>query len=364
MNRTLLTLLVICCHSLSYSQEKQERILYIVDSIPIYDDPDDEDQIVNNDIYNLEVITNSSRLKALGYEGKFEKIMMLTTKAYAARSAELKKIATTKLMEKKEGRWYNTGSDSPFSGKFIDYFMSGKIQGEGVLKEGVIEGIRTVYYPNGNKRHSYTYENGIENGESKEYFLNGRLRQQGNFLNKKEAGLWQIYYSSGKLKLEINYVNNKQVLSKEQTKFLSNLNKGASLMKDGDFKGAIKKLDEAQALNPEYADVYFYRGTARLNNMDFDNAVVDFDKAIEMEPLYMEALGNRAFTRIRKYEFKDGRTLSSNKEVTIMATKDKVPIPDEDLDKIRADLKLCYELGDRKPMILDAISRYGNDARK
>ncbi len=72
----------------------------------------------------------------------------------------------------------------------------------------------------------------------------------------------------------------------------------------------------------------------------------------------MEAISNRAFARLRKYEFKGSKVLSKNQDVTIMAAKDKAPIPREDLDKICADLNLRYELGDRKPMIMDAINTY------
>lgn len=51
------------------------------------------------------------------------------------------------------------------------------------------------------------------------------------------------------------------------------------------------------------------------------------------------ALTNRAFTRIRKYQFASSRTLSKNSEVTVLASKDKVPIPKADQDKICSDLQ-------------------------
>jgi hypothetical protein len=72
----------------------------------------------------------------------------------------------------------------------------------------------------------------------------------------------------------------------------------------------------------------------------------------------MESLSNRAFARLRKYEFKDSRTLSKNSGVTVLAAKDKVEIPQEEKIKICSDLKKGLELGDNKPMILDALKKY------
>ena len=149
-------------------------------------------------------------------------------------------------------------------------------------------------------------------------------------------------------------------MTKDEKKFFDLQGKAQELMQAGDYKSAIKKLDDAEKLNTQYADLYFYRGTAKLDIFDFDNAVTDFDKAIELEPLYMEAIANRAFARIRKYEFKNSRTLSSNSEVTVMATKDKVEIPADEKIKICNDLNKSIELGDNKDMILDAIKNYCN----
>lgn len=336
----------------------QDSTLYVVDSIPITEPK--EETMLNEDISSLEVITDLSKIKKHGYEGKINKLIFITTKAYLNRSPAEKLILSTNKMVKKDGLWYLKDSDKPFTGSFIDYFLNGKKQGEGYLQDGRIDGVRTVYYPNGNKRYFYTYKDGIENGLSEEYFVNGKLRQTGSFANKKEVGQWQVFYSTGKLKRSSLVNNNKIESAKEEVKFFNLLNKGAEQMKEGEFTGAIKKLDEAEKLNTEYADLYFYRGTAKLNNFDFDSALADFDKAIVLEPLYMEAISNRAFVRIRKYEFKDGRLLSKNKEVTIMTANDNLQIPKEELEKICADLKLGYELGDNKPMIIDAMKKYCN----
>jgi antitoxin component YwqK of YwqJK toxin-antitoxin module len=357
MNKILLCLFLLFISTRCFSQE-QGRVLFVVDGIPIVDDPDADEQPQNEEVDFVKVVTNPDSIKQASYEGKLDKIIYVTTKAYTQRTAAIKLIPSTKMMVRKNGLWQSKNATAPYSGPFIDYFMNGRKQGEGTIKDGLVDGVRTVYYSNGNKRYFYTYANGVENGASEEYFINGKLRQKGGFIDKKQVGTWQVFYSTGKLKGESSSVNSKQSLSKAEEKFYDIMNKGLSLMKEEDYEGVIKKLNDAEKLKQDYADLYFYRGTAKLDLFDFDNALIDLDKAIAIEPLYMEAIANRAFTRLRKYQFKDSRTLSKTKEVTILAAKDNVPIPKDDLEKICADLNLTYTLGDKAPMILDAMKEY------
>jgi antitoxin component YwqK of YwqJK toxin-antitoxin module len=339
-------------------EKKDEKILYVIDSIPIIKDPDkNSGTLKNEDIDHLEVVTNQDKIKVLGYT-TIDKIIFITTKEFAKRPIEIKKIPTTALMERKDGVWYLKNATTPYSGKIIDYFLNGRIQGEGILKNGVLDGIRSAYYENGNKEFIRNYVNGIANGYSEEYFIDGKLKQKGNFRDGKDDGIWIEYYSTGAIKRQATFINLVPDMSKDEKKFYDLQNKAIELMRAEDYKGAIKKLNDAEKLNDKYADIYFYRGTSKLNDFDFDDALIDFDKAIELEPTYMEALANRAFTRIRKYEFKDSRTLKSNVEVTILATHGKVDIPSDEKNKICDDLNKSVELGDYNDMVLEAIKKY------
>lgn len=343
----------------TFAQEnKKEAILYIVDNIPVIDDPGDEMGTLNNDdIDNITVVTDKDKVKQYGYP-TIDKVILVITKAYTKRPDDVKKIPSTQVMERKNGVWYLKNIETPYTGKFIDYFFNGHIQGEGTMNGGVVNGLRTVYFPNGNKNYFRNYVNGIAEGYSEEYFPDGKLKQKGAFKNGRDDGLWVDYYSTGAIKRQSTFVNDKANLSKDEEKFYNLQNKAIELMKEEDYSAAIKKLDQAEKLNSGYADLYFYRGTAKFDNLDFENAVIDFDKAIALEPLYMEALSNRAFARIRKYEFKNSRTLSKTSEVSVMAVKDKVDIPADEKAKICADLNKSVELGDNKAMILDAIKNY------
>ena len=313
----------------------------------------------NDDIEHLEVVTNPEKIKALGYSSA-DKIIYITTKEYVKRSNEIRQIPTTKSMERKDGVWYLKNSTIPYSGKFIDYFLNGKIQGTGTLKDGVVNGTRTIYYENGNKEFFRNYINGIANGYSEEYFPGGNIKQKGSFKDGKDDSLWTDYYSTGAIKRQTNFLNLIPVMSKDEKKFFDLQSKALELMKADDYKGAVKKLDIAEKINPKYADLYFYRGTAKLDDFDFNQAIIDFDKAIELEPLYMESLANRAFARIRKYEFKDSRTLGKTTEVTVLASKKNIEIPADEKIKICNDLNKSIELGDDKDMVFDALKKYCN----
>jgi antitoxin component YwqK of YwqJK toxin-antitoxin module len=358
MKKLLLYVLTIISF-VTHGQSTEERVLYVVDSIPIINDPGkDEGTLTENDIETLTVVTNKADIEKHGYKD-LDKILFILTKEYAKRPAELRKIPTVKQMERKNGRWHLKGSSTPYTGQIIDYFFNGKKQGDGILKDGQLEGLRTVYYPDGTTTSYYRhYVNGLENGESKEYFQNGKVHQEGAFKNGKDDGLWKEWYSTGQLKRQTEFKEGKVLSSKEDKKFHSLFSKGIQLFNDGNYSGAIKTYGKAIELNPNYTDVYFHRSRAYLYDLKFDQAVVDCDKAIELEPMYMEAYSNRAFVRLRKHELKNSRTLSKSSGVTVLASKDKVEIPKDELEKICNDLSKGIQLGDNKPMILDAQKTY------
>jgi hypothetical protein len=50
--------------------------------------------------------------------------------------------------------------------------------------------------------------------------------------------------------------------------------------------------------------------------------------------------------------------LSQNSEVTVLASKDKVPIPKGEQEKICNDLQKAVFLGDKAKMVTEALSDY------
>lgn len=363
----------------SVGQAQSDNVIYIIDSIPVIEDPEEGNEINNEDIADVNIIKNKDTLRTLGY-GQLDGAIYIFTKEYRKRSDELKLIPSSRQMEKKGSVFYFRGN--VYTGKFIDYYYSGRKQGEGTFVNGKAEGQRLMFHQNGKISLERQYSNGIENGEEKEYYEDGSLKQKGQFVNGRENGVWEMYFPNGQVKQRSNfqmgqmegetvvYYSTGKILTTEITKngkttpdkklerVEQSMNKGHASNKEGDYKNAIKHYSKAIELDSEYAEAYFARGTVKLNDFQFDEALLDFDLAIKYEPYFERALTNRAFTRIRKSQFGSSRKLSQNNGVTVLASKDNPGIPEKELELICNDLKLAIFLGDRGKMITDAYKEF------
>jgi len=341
-----------------FGQGTEERILYVVDSIAIVEDPKkDEGVLSENDIETVNVVTNKADINKYGRKD-IDKIIFIITKEFAKRPEEIRRIPTFKKMFKNGTKWCLEGTSTPYSGAFIDYYYNGKKYRDGVLKDGLLDGLRTIYYQDGKKKYYGHFSNGTKNGEYGEHFTNGQLQQQGGFKEGKEEGLWKEWYSTGVLKKEVEYKNGKPILNKETGELDKFFTNGLRAQEEGNYKGALRFYDKAIELSPNFSDLYFHRSRAYLYDLQFDEAIADCDKAIEIEPLYMEAYSNRSFIRIRKHELGGSRVLSRNTEVTVLAVKNKTEIPPTEKALICTDLRKGFELGDTQTMIKDAIKKY------
>lgn len=368
-----------------FAQIPKENILYIIDSIVVKEDPEEGDDVLETDIADLTVIKNKDTLKLLGFE-KFDGVIYIFTKEYRKRPEDIKQIPSSKQMERKEGAWFYRGS--LYTGKFIDYYYSGKKQGEGILKNGRLEGLRTMFYQTGQPVVERHYSNGIENGLEKEYYEDGSIKQKGEFVSGKEDGVWEMYFPNGQVKQRSTFKtgtmegettiyystgkiyavevtrNGKTTPDKRLEKINQFMNKGHNSYKEGDNKAAIKNYTKVIEFDSSYAEAYFSRGTVKLNEFKFDEAILDFDKALLYEPYMENALTNRAFARIRKHQFGSSRLLSKNSGVTVMASKDNSDIPENELAMICNDLKKAIFLGDRNKMVMEAVAEFCEPKKK
>ena len=366
-------------NSISFGQTSNDKIMFVVDSIPVIDDPEEGNEILQTDVADITVIKNKDTLRLLGYE-QFDGVTFLFTKEYRNRPESIKQIPSSKQMEKKNGAFLFRSN--LYSGQFIDYYYSGKKQGEGTFLNGKLNGHRKMYYQNGKLAMERDYKDGIENGFEIEYYEDGSLKQKGEFVNGKENGVWDMYFPNGQIKQRSNFIdgimdgettvyystgkvfaievtkNGKTIPDKRLEKINQVMKKGHESSKEEEYKSAIKNYSKAIELDSTYAEAYFSRGTVKLNDFQFDEAIADFDKALKLEPFMPFALSNRAFARIRKYQFGNSRTISKNSEVTVLASKDKVPIPKDEQEKICNDLQKAVFLGDKSKMIIEALSNY------
>lgn len=86
----------------SFGQGTTENVIYIVDSIPVIEDPEEGNEIIETDIADVTVTINKDTLKLMGYE-KFDGAIFIFTKEYRNRSEELKLVPSSRQMERKAG---------------------------------------------------------------------------------------------------------------------------------------------------------------------------------------------------------------------------------------------------------------------
>lgn len=380
-NNILLTLLTLSS-IIGFSQNKNENILYIVDSIPVIEEPKEGfGTLSEKEVDRVEVVKDKKVIESAGYKD-LDGIIYVFTKAYVQRPDSIKAIPTTNRMTKKSGTWYLKDSPTPYSGPFIDYYLNGKRQGEGILFNGKLKGKRLLYYLNGNISDEIEYNYGISNGLEQRFYEDGTLKQKGNFKNGNETGIWEMYhpngqlkqrttfnhngkmdgisisyYSTGKIKGTNKYKNGVYQKDKINDKMFDYYNQAQASFKQGNYKSAIKKYSKCIELNETWVDGYFARGTAKMNNFEFDEAIKDFDKALEIEPYFTNAYANRAFAIIRKYQLGNMRSLSKISGIQVIASKE-TEIPKSELTKVCKDLNKAVSLGDNNWLVLDALEKH------
>ena len=309
MNKIILLLVaLISICTTSFGQGLNDKIMFVIDSIPVINDPEDGNEVTQNDVADITVIKNKDTLKLLGF-GQFDGVTYLFTKEYRNRPDSIKRVPSSKQMERKNGGFYFHGT--AYSGKFIDYYYSGKKQGEGTFINGLTNGPRTIYFQSGKLSSEHIYKDGVYNGLESEYYEDGSIKQKGLFVNGKEEGIWDMYFPNGQLKQRSNFVNGvmdgettvyystgkilafeitkngKTSPDKRLEKIIQAMAKGHQSSKEKDYKNGIKNYSKAIDLDSTYAEAYFSRGTIKLNDFQFDEAIADFDKALKIEP-FME----------------------------------------------------------------------------
>jgi antitoxin component YwqK of YwqJK toxin-antitoxin module len=128
-------------------------------------------------------------------------------------------------------KFYEKGSDYPFSGIIIRRYANGHLQLRFTVKNGIPHGYSEAWYENGTKFYEIPYGNGLKNGPYlawhsnrqlgevgvfkdgirhgpyKYIFDNGQLGERGDFENGKINGIVIVWDKNGRKTKEIQYNN-------------------------------------------------------------------------------------------------------------------------------------------------------------
>jgi len=344
----------------SFGQIPDEKILFVIDSIPILSDPEEWNTIDPNDIADITVIKNKDSLKVLRPE-PLDGIIYIFTKAYRNRPDSLKRIPSLKQMVMKNEIW--NLNDIPYSGIYIDYYNSGKIQNKGTILNGKLNGELTVYFKNGNKKSVFNYKDGILHGIWSQYYpnevlMNSRIYRDGKII--KDDGYYFVngqiqseirpkkatqydtafsYYSTGKVK-QMKLIKNGQPL---HDKKINDLNYYKTFffqsINTGNLKDANKYFYSIWKIDSTSSDTRYKEGLLLMKELRFDAAIEAFDKALKLEPLMRESLVHRAVTRIKKYKYNNAKLLPGEIKETPLTLRDIISIPQDEQTKICNDLR-------------------------
>lgn len=106
----------------------------------------------------------------------------------------------------------------------------------------------------------------------------------------------------GVKKNSLNPTNNPMLADVPKDALKKNKSAMDSIQKN-DFKAALKSLDEAIAVYPEFAYAYNEKGMIFLKQNELDNALEAFSKAVQLKPDYFDAKLNFGFTLLNKKDY-------------------------------------------------------------
>ena len=365
MNRSVLLLVVLFSITISlFAQGTGERMLYIIDSIPLYDDPEPWNPITKEDIADMNVIRNKDSIKALGWDS-VDIISFIFTKAYRSRPDSLKKIPSLKLIDQRNNTWYL--KDTVYTGRYIDYYNNGRIQDVGALVDGILHGEVIIYRKNGNRKTVSHYKEGKLDGPWNEYYPNGALFSSRNYKDGKSArgqkdyfingSLMQeqrpkrrtlydslvYYYSDGRVKQILLMINGVRAPNRKAEDLAYYDPRFFQTLNSGQLKEANKYFYKIWLLDSSSSDTHYKEGLLLLKELRFDDAIAAFDEAIRIEPLMKEALAYRAMARIKKHKYRNVNVFSKDFKESWFIPPDLLTMPPTERAKVCADLHLANE---------------------
>lgn len=387
MNKQFLFLLLFfsTC-TISFGQTPNKKTLFVIDSVAVINDPDEDNQISDGDIADITYLRNKDSLKHLGF-GMYNEVDYVFTKAYRNRPDNIKQIPSLNQLQLKDGVWYLNGF--PYSGKYIDYYYCGKKLDEGMVVNGKLNGEVKVYFKDGQLKLDRNFSDGLEQGEHLEYFKNGILNLKSEYKDNKVAGLYECYFINGQIQysnafkkgtafdtVAITYFSTGKIqkiqLSKkgkliplpneEKLNYLRNQYQISA--RAGDLKNAIKYCSKIIELDSLDAYSYYNKGEALFKEYLFDEAILNFEKTIQLEPMSGAAFGYRAISRLKKHQFINAEGFTKEHKLGLMYAWVTVPIPADEQEKVCNDLQQASMLGIHelvgKGIFTEAISFYCN----
>ncbi len=344
----------ICCSVFCKAQRDNSRVVILLDGYRV--SFEDIKQLNPHDLDSIYVCKEAEGMKKMGYEG-MDGIIEMMTKAYRLRPDSLRQIPRLKALTEEDGRYYRDGQ--PYTGEFVEYYLSGIPQMRGEMRDGYKEGGIESFYPDGMIKRQEFWERGKKTGKFATWYIDGSPRCL--YLNTGSAeDLKKVCkYSDGRVKYVARPVGDGWKYEKEWEVIQKLLEKGRQFMKEGKPEKAEKAFTQAIRLNDGCAEAYYYRAMVYFDSVDIEKSLKDIDIAIALDPARLEWYKDRAFYRMRKYLGKEAFA-DSEEEVPFIYN-----LPAEIQKAIKDDLIQAYRvLKEQDLLLFRLVSDYTNENAK
>jgi antitoxin component YwqK of YwqJK toxin-antitoxin module len=138
--------------------------------------------------------------------------------------------------------------DSLKFGTYTSYDEEGRLFEKSQYKKDELDGLRTIFFANGEVEIQENYKDGVMDGDYKSFYDNGNVNLVATYTEGKMQGLVKRYYSSGELMEEVTFVDN------EENGPFKEYHKNGKVKWEGQYKdgdneyGTIKMYDESGEL--------------------------------------------------------------------------------------------------------------------
>jgi len=95
------------------------------------------------------------------------------------------------------------------NGRYVSYFLNGRIESKGQFLNNETSGVWEFYYETGNLRMRGILRQNSNFGLWEYFYENGQKSMEGTIDGKAREGIWKIYYESGELKETGEFTANK-----------------------------------------------------------------------------------------------------------------------------------------------------------
>ena len=144
---------------------------------------------------NKQIESNSARF--ISNDRKTEEILADYDKPLVSYPA----ISSNESSTGTDGLVYREGIETPFTGRIIDRFESGKIKMDSSYLEGQPHGMQVRYYDNGKPALEASFDNGRLSGIKSRWWENGLIREEEYWSEGKYRGR-RLWDESGRLTKE------------------------------------------------------------------------------------------------------------------------------------------------------------------